>query len=361
MRFYRLLSCNPLLQCDSITCMTLPYWIAQEQSCTYDIRRFSSIGLSSFMSQHHNNHRSSLWLSNKKMSFNIANILMPELILNERTSLGNQARTTTTTTTTQTMNDTEPRKPLLLWETFDFGSNPKLDERFDTSHIMTSSSDEEWNHVVQNEAKLDVAFATSQRNQIDAWEALDATLIQQATNALIPYVNTQRIARIRSVLDQRTNSCRFLFENPTNPSNVWACLRTIDSFGIQHVDVVINSAQYMGKSAVTQKRGMRTAMGSAHWLSIRHHMSTISAIQSIRQQQPNVRIYATDVNPKSRDIRTIDWCHEHTGPFCIVMGNESEGISDGMRHLVDETFYLPVRLIKIQVNQIMLYFFIVFC
>lgn len=70
---------------------------------------------------------------------------------------------------------------------------------------------------------------------------------------------------MRTVLSQRTKNCKFLFENPNNPSNVWACLRTIDSFGIQDVDVVIASGMYQGKQALSTKRGMRTAMGSAQW------------------------------------------------------------------------------------------------
>ena len=83
--------------------------------------------------------------------------------------------------------------------------------------------------------------------------------------ALEPWINEERLDRVRSVLRQRTKNCKFLFENPNNPSNVWACLRTIDSFGIQDVDLVIDSGMYHGKQALSTKRGMRTAMGSAQW------------------------------------------------------------------------------------------------
>jgi hypothetical protein len=42
-------------------------------------------------------------------------------------------------------------------------------------------------------------------------------------------------------------------------------VRTIDSFGIQDVDLIIESGKYHGKQALSTKRGMRTAMGSAQW------------------------------------------------------------------------------------------------
>jgi tRNA G18 (ribose-2'-O)-methylase SpoU len=89
--------------------------------------------------------------------------------------------------------------------------------------------------------------------------------VEDATKALESIINNDRLERVRTVLGQRTKNCKFLFENPNNPSNVWACLRTIDSFGIQDVDLVIESGIYQGKQSLSTKRGMRTAMGSAQW------------------------------------------------------------------------------------------------
>lgn len=146
--------------------------------------------------------------------------------------------------------------------------------------------------------------------------------------------------------------------DPSNPSNVWACLRTIESFGVQHVDVILQSDQYRGKAALHQKRGMRTAVGAAKWLTLRNHATTVAAIETLRAQQPHLRILASDLNPSSKDVRTIEWDERVDGddsnddnnsdndnssrPICIVMGNEERGISDEMRALVDETFTLPM-------------------
>ena len=144
---------------------------------------------------------------------------------------------------------------------------------------------------------------------------------------------------------------------------MWACLRTIDSFGIQNVDVIINSKMYEGKQAITQKRGMRTAMGSAQWLTLTNHPTTYDAIQTIRHLQ-GYKIYASDLNPNSQDIRNIQWNDTDNNnenntnaksinfgnsdrPICIVMGNEDRGISDEMRELVDETFTLPMYGVRI--------------
>lgn len=138
------------------------------------------------------------------------------------------------------------------------------------------------------------------------------------------------------------------------------------------MDIITQSNQYRGKAAIYQKRNMRTAMGSAKWLTITNYISTEQAIRTIREQH-HCRIYASDLNPNAIDIRTIDWSssssshqnnHHHyrhpiqtddanhktddnsphitDPPICIVMGNEDSGISDTMRQLVDVTFTLPM-------------------
>jgi tRNA(Leu) C34 or U34 (ribose-2'-O)-methylase TrmL len=151
--------------------------------------------------------------------------------------------------------------------------------------------------------------------------------------------------------------------DPSNPSNVYACLRTIDAFGIQNVGIITQPDQYRGKAAIYQKRNMRTAMGSAKWLTITNYVSTEDAIRTVKEQH-NCRIYASDLNPNAIDIRTIEWSNQHKmcvdpnikmndnfsnsndvnvdQPICIVMGNEESGISDTMRNLVDVSFTLPM-------------------
>jgi tRNA G18 (ribose-2'-O)-methylase SpoU len=230
----------------------------------------------------------------------------------------------------------------LDWESFDYGQDPKWDPRFDDSRSL-SVSNEELDRMVVVEDVKDKVWAKKMNQEQSVWQTLSPDLVERATNSLRPLINEDRVARIESILKQRTRQTRFLFENPSNPSNVWACLRTIESFGIQYVDVIIESSTYKGKAAISQKRGMRTAVGSAQWLSINNHASSVAAVKKLREEQ-NCRIYASDLNPNSKDIRTIDWSAAENSdqPICIVMGNENAGISDEMRELVDGTFTLPM-------------------
>jgi len=218
--------------------------------------------------------------------------------------------------------------------------SPKLDTRFgDDSRQVFDLKEDEIQEFAEAETKQDEEAAKRLNKQSDFVEILSPQLVQDATRALLPYIQDTRLERIDEVLSKRTQNCRFLFENPANPSNVWACLRTIDSFGVQHVDLVIDSPRYQGKAALAQKRGMRTAMGSAQWLTLRNHASTEEAVESLKSQ--GYRLYASDLNPNSKDIRDIDWSQEDK-PICIIMGNENDGISEEMRSMADETFTLPM-------------------
>ena len=229
----------------------------------------------------------------------------------------------------------------LSWETFEFGESPKWDDRFDSSRAVVASNEEELQAIRDEEKEKDEKMAAQMNQQLEVWKTLDADLVARATAILRPYVREERLQRIEEVLSQRTQNVRFLFENPVNPSNVWACLRTLDAFGIQHIDVVLQSEQYKGKAALSQKRGMRTAMGSAQWLSLRNHASTTQAVGWLRDR--GFQIWASDLSDRSKDIRKLDWSAiTAKGPICVVMGNEERGISDEMREIADGTFFLPM-------------------
>jgi tRNA (guanosine-2'-O-)-methyltransferase len=273
---------------------------------------------------------------------------------------------------------------LLDWETFEFGTSPKMDIRFENTNnndndpstnpsnvtglpnnVLNTISTNSITYKSYEEFEMNIDKHTSTKSiqsQIDLL-SLSPDIVSRAITTLSPYIQPRRLDRIDAVLQHRTRHTTFLFENPSNPSNVYACLRTLDSFGIQYVNVVITSTSYTGKAAMNQKRGMRTAMGSASWMTIRQFNSIENAISTLRTEE-GCLIYASDLNPKAKDVRELIWdvdcdnndddnidgvqqqqqkkSKQQQRPICIVMGNEECGISETLRTLADETFYLPM-------------------
>jgi len=219
----------------------------------------------------------------------------------------------------------------LKWEKFEFGVNPKKDGRFSKSKQADLH-----NLNFDEEAEEDRRVAERLESINTAFYDLSSEDVASATSVIEPYINEARLERIDEVLAKRTRRSRFLFENPSNPSNVFACLRTIDSFGVQYVDIVVDSKKYDKPMALAQKRSMRSAMGSAHWISLTNHAKTVEAVKEMKRQ--GYRVIASDLNPHSKDVRELDW----DVPTCVVMGNEEVGITQEMRELADETFTLPM-------------------
>ena len=118
--------------------------------------------------------------------------------------------------------------------------------------------------------------------------------------------------------------------------------------------MVVDPTQYDGKAALMQKRGMRTAMGSAVWMTVRQFKSLDEAVATIRDEE-GCALYASDLGEGASDVRDLTWdggdylddsdpdgATADDRPICIVMGNEDRGISDEMRAAADKTFYLPM-------------------
>ncbi|CBJ25679.1 conserved unknown protein [Ectocarpus siliculosus] len=161
-----------------------------------------------------------------------------------------------------------------------------------------------------------------------------ASDLERAVDLLKGYLSEDRLSRMEDVLDQRTRSATLVFENPANPNNVWACLRTLDSFGIQHAHIVSDPSTY---SKQARLKTMCTAMGSQKWLTLHGHDRPEDAVAKLKTD--GYQVVASDLSPSAVPISEIDW----SVPTAVVLGNEERGISDSMRDMADATFVIPMR------------------
>ena len=247
-----------------------------------------------------------------------------------------------TTSTTTTTNADSNKAPLLEWETFEFSRKPKSDQRFLQQQQQQDDDDNDDNESNNN---------NNNNNKHQLWQSVSDDQIKDSIATLQPYVTPARLARMQSVLQQRTQNVRFLFENPANPSNVFACLRTLDSFGIQFADLFLQPSLYQGSMALSQKKGVKTAMGSAQWMTLQQYViadndAPLATTLREYKQQHQCRVYASCLAPDAQDIRDIVWPpssdNDDETTICIVMGNEERGISPELMALADERFTLPM-------------------
>jgi len=159
-------------------------------------------------------------------------------------------------------------------------------------------------------------------------------VIEEAIHVLEPFITQARIQKINNVLDHRTTHSCFVFENPSNPSNVWACLRSLDTFGVQNANLIVDPAEYDREHRLAN---MKVAMGSSKWLTLREFQTSQMCVEALRAQ--GYRILASDLAPNTKSIEDFDWSIK----TALVIGNEDRGISETMRTLCDGTFQIPMK------------------
>ena len=197
----------------------------------------------------------------------------------------------------------------------------------------------------------------SKKSKIDQlWKnILNDSEVLTAIEALTPFCSLERQQRINSVANQRTDRVRFVFENPINVNNVWAALRSLDSFGIQFVDIILPEiSETYSQRKIEKRTTMNAALGSQQWLTLYEHRNTTECLNRLRKE--GYSLFATDLSAKSKLLRQfIHERHEEelsninnstrstTGrKIAIIMGNEELGISQEARDLVDDCFYIPM-------------------
>ena len=140
-------------------------------------------------------------------------------------------------------------------------------------------------------------------------------------------VNPARLARIRSVLDQRLGWVRCAVEAVYHRHNVSAILRTCDSVGLQHVHLV--------QGHFTPAKG--AARGSDRWLDLHRESSPEAAVRSIKDA--GFALWVADLAESSETPESLPLDR----PVCIWMGAELFGVGPAAREAADGVVTIPMR------------------
>ena len=136
-------------------------------------------------------------------------------------------------------------------------------------------------------------------------------------------LSEERRRRIDEVISHRTNRTAMAVEGVRDSHNAAAIIRTADAFGVQTVHVIEGQDQFVFSRKVTQ--------GAHKWVDLSIWSSVDDFARAMRAEGKKVFAASAD---GEMDLGDID-CG---APMAIVFGNESDGISAGMRDVSDGTF-----------------------
>ena len=145
----------------------------------------------------------------------------------------------------------------------------------------------------------------------------------------------QRHNRLTSVLSKRQPDITVVLENVFDPHNISAVMRTCDAVGIQDV-YILND-----RIPPHKKWGYRSSSTAAEWLTIHQFTDAEKCFAEIRERYG--KIYSTHLGDDSVDVFKLDL----TESVALVFGNETFGVSEGIRRYSDGNFVIPqVGIIK---------------
>ena len=148
-----------------------------------------------------------------------------------------------------------------------------------------------------------------------------------------PFLQAERIERLREVLARRTRHVTVLAERLHDEHNIAACVRSCEAFGIQDLHLV--PQEDLRKK---RKMSIMVSTGSHKWLSMRRHATSTEAVEHLRAQ--GYRIVVADP-PGDHPSTSVDaLCLDR--PLALVIGNEREGVSPQVRALADERVHAPM-------------------
>lgn len=151
-------------------------------------------------------------------------------------------------------------------------------------------------------------------------EAIARFGVAAVTEAIAPYVTARRRERIEAVIADRLHGVAVAVEDPYDPHNAAAMVRSAEITGATQVHVIRASTRIL--------QSKRTTTGAFHWVQTRHHAALDTFVAHVRAQG---MLLAGACVGGSVDLEALP-CDR---PICLLFGNEHAGLSEAARAACD--------------------------
>lgn len=159
-------------------------------------------------------------------------------------------------------------------------------------------------------------------------DALDAFIARvgpaAVTEGLSEYVSERRRARIEAVVAARMFDVAVAVEDPYDPHNAAAVVRSAEITGASEVHVIRASSRIL--------HSKRTTTGAFNWVATRHHATLASFLAYCRSREMLVAgacVGGEEAGGSDLEALPAD------RPICLLLGNEHAGLSDEARQACD--------------------------
>ena len=142
-----------------------------------------------------------------------------------------------------------------------------------------------------------------------------------------PYIPEKRHEKIKSVLEGRIKQIGVAMEAPSNIHNAAAVVRTAEALGTFHIHVVAPRDTAIQSPGITQ--------GAFKWVDIQFH-EKVATLASLSKKK-GFRLVGTALEA-TQSLSSVDIAT----PFCLLLGNETEGLSSEALSYCDDICTIPM-------------------
>lgn len=174
-------------------------------------------------------------------------------------------------------------------------------------------------------AGVKVSFRT--RDQLTAIAGTDQ---HQGVVARIAFEEYLDLGQLLAIPAARGSTPFFLvLDQIQDPRNLGAVLRSAAAFGVQGVVIPKHHAVGLTDAAA------RTAMGAVEHVAVARETNLVTVLDTLKQS--GIWVYGCDP-----DGGTPIWNADLTGPLCLVLGNEGEGLRPLVARTCDVLVTVPM-------------------
>jgi tRNA (guanosine-2'-O-)-methyltransferase len=144
----------------------------------------------------------------------------------------------------------------------------------------------------------------------------------EVVSALEPLTTEQRRECLKATLSRRLGSVCVVLDNPHDPYNGSAVLRSCDAFGIQRVHVVREREKFAASRLI--------AKGSQRWVDIIQHDAPTQAVAHLRATGHRILVTHPQGKLEPEALNQFD-------KVALVLGNERDGVGSPLTAAAADT------------------------
>lgn len=138
----------------------------------------------------------------------------------------------------------------------------------------------------------------------------------------------------------RKNPIYIVLDNVLDTYNIGSVFRLADAVAAEKVILC------EGSETPPNHRIKKASINTTEWVAWSYAPTAVEALQELKTQKPELRIIAVE-----QDARSVPYDEaEYSFPVAIVVGHETDGVSEEVLEMADQIVELPMWGVNISLN-----------